>query len=166
MCLNHCFPRYLSFLWYGITKQFAEADARQFHSCCGRLPEAGDGGEAPTPRSPAVLPCCCMSPGRRQLQGPEIQGRECLEAEGGGGRGREGRRGRVQGRTSRLKSQDTDASAFCQQSRAHRNLLPCWQLLLVMEVGCSPSSPLQMFLLPWQEHPNTSSKWDLSCSGG
>lgn len=121
------------------------------------------GAHAPEPRGAALL---LHEPWQAAAPGTGDPGKGGPEAEGGGGRGREGRRGRVQGRTSRLKSQDTDASAFCQQSRARRNLLPCWQLLLVMEVGCSPSSSLQMFLLPWQEHPNTSSKWELSCSGG
>lgn len=106
MCLNHCFPRYLLFLRYGITKPFTEADALQFHTA----PEAGAwprsegwcrGTYAPEPRGAAAAARGLAGGGSRE----GIQRRECLEAEGGGGRGREGRRERVQGRMSRLKNQ-------------------------------------------------------------
>lgn len=89
-----------------------------------------DGVEAPRHPSPKPRGAAAAACGDT--------GRECLETEGGGGRGREGRRGQAQGKTSRLKSR-LDASAFCQQSHIHRNLLPCWQLLLVREVDVVPA---------------------------
>lgn len=46
-----------------------------------------DDAEAPTHRSSAVLPgCTCLAGG--SSKDVEIQGRECLKAEGGGGRGK------------------------------------------------------------------------------
>lgn len=116
MCLNHCFPRYLLLLWYGVTKQFTGADAVQFHTCWWWQPPRGRrlaalGGMMQRHRSSAVLPgCTCLAGG--SSEDVEIQGRECLKAEGGGERGREGRRRRVQGRTSRLKSQAQRCSSI------------------------------------------------------
>lgn len=68
--------------------QFPEAAALQFHTSCGRA----------WPRSPAVPPLLAC-PGGRGDPGKGMPRNRRR------GRGREGRRGRVQGRTSRLKSQ-------------------------------------------------------------
>lgn len=115
-------------------------------------------------RSSAVLPgCTCLAGG--SSEDVEIQGRECLKAEGGGERGREGRRRRVQGRTSRLKSQAQRCSSILPAISYTQKPPPLlaalagwgsrmWSQLLTADV-----------LLPWQERPNTSSKGELPALG-
>lgn len=81
------------------------------------------------------------------------------------GEGRE-ERGQFQGRTGRLESQAHGCISILPAISYSQKAPPLMELLLVGEVGCGSSSSLQMFLLPWQEYPNTSSKGELSCSGG
>lgn len=131
----------------------AAASPRPALGCARR-----DDAEAPTHRSSAVLPgCTCLAGG--SSKDVEVQGRECLKAEGGGrGGGRKGRRRRVQGRTSRLKSQAQRCSSILPAISYTQKPPP----LLAALAGRGSRMRSQLLaadvLLPWQERPNTSSK--------
>lgn len=107
VCLNHCFPRYLLFLCYGITKPFTEADALQFRSPVARSPRQAlgcalsDGVEAPEPRGAAAARVSWQAAALRTWRYRE--GNAWKQKE----RGKGGKKGTDSGKDEKVKESST-----------------------------------------------------------
>lgn len=101
------------------------------HPVAGTWLSSRDGVEAPTHPSPKPRGAAAAARGDTGKGMPRNRRRR--------GKGKGGKKGTGSGKDKQVEESNTVASAFCQQYCIHRNLLPCWQLLLVREVAVVPA---------------------------